>query len=652
MDDSNNDFVLPDGSVFDTSVGIFDDPPPFRSYGMFLTGVKNRLSRYGLKPTRVQGLSSISAEVGDDEIGVDTTPVYAAAKMTVYSDFLGMKESIEDSSINPRYGNYAEDLVIVPDGYEQTYRYSQQTSNFKDMSFLDVPKLRLAIDIRPGRMTHSSTNDGKAGMLGSRLAWIPRDAPTRCTWEIFNLFQDINLGLIRDDKFAYLPTALGGYGKPIPFGEPSNFEAFCIRYKQGTHAGFARELVRRTNRRFDEYTVDHRYSTDPVLTAVARLQSSWHDWIKGKSLYAPTCWLDAPPEVAKYRVAKHGVDVRIDTALRRLEAQGYLVAENDLAIAYEHNLLCKSLLSAETHSEFIAKREKSRRNWLNLSTFSLRLFGMIQPLLVDQSLQGPMTPEEYGKFWLNLTKRRVNLRSFLREENFYDRSAKDLIYLRGPMMVKVPLAPRVTTMGRRYWFEQTRDAPDDLETTEEFDSLYDWIKGDPANTNPPSRRIVDDDPFIIKEMQLSVPESAFCIVTDDIRLCREAYVSTRRWVLRIPVKWYYMDLYFGDADSPWEKIANERWSMFKWTTIQDTGSIESYEEIGFRDGEMLQWVAERPFRMTSTSFKAQRRIRAQRTQPKVETELWSPYRFPDGFLFAPNNRFLEKRRHPFRRGWA
>jgi len=646
------DFILPDGGRFDCEVGLSEDLPEFPSYGKFLRGVKERLARFGLKPSVVDTMSTISSEVGDDEIGVSTTPVYAASQMVVYSEFLGMKESVEDTSINPRFGNFAEDLVIIPDGYEQTYRHAQNVSNFRDMAFLDVPKLRLAIDIRPGRMNHSATNDGKCGLLGSRLAWLPKDSPVRCTWEVFNLFQDINLGLIRDDKFAYLPTALGGYGKPIPFGYSPNFEAFAVRYKQGAHAPLCRELVRRTNTRITSYTVENCFSIDPVLSAVSRLQSSWHDWIKGKSLYAPTCWLEAPPEVIPYRVGKHGVDVRIDAGLRRLQAAGYLVTESDLAVAWEHNLLCKQLVSADTHSQFLAKREESRNEWKGLSTFSLRLYGLLEPLGVDQSLHGELLDSEYGQFWLNITKSRLHLRSFLRQENFYDKAAKDFVYEKGPMMVKVDLAPQITTQGRRYWFEQTRDTQDDLETTEEFDILYTWIKGDPANTNPPSRRLVNDDDFIIKEIVESPDTDAFCIVTDDIRLCREAYQSTKKWICRVPVKWYYMSLYFGDDDEPWLAMLQPRFNFYSWKTILDTGSIESYEETGFRDGSMIQRPIGRPFDMTKPSFKNSRRIRAASDKPEIEEDFeWTPYGFPEGYMFNPGH-FLNRKRHPYRRGWA
>jgi len=646
------DFVLPDGSAFDTSVGLVNQPKPvFEGYKHILQKVKDRLARYGLRPSKIDSsINEISARVGDDEIGVSSNPVFPATKLVIYP-MLGVVLSESDTSINPRFGNYAEDLVIVPDGYEQTYHYAQQTGAFKDMSYLDVPKLRLAIDIRPGRMQYSSTNDGKAGMLGSRLAWIPPEAPTRCTWEVFNLFQDLNLGLIRDEKFPYLPTALGGYGKPIPFGYAPNFDAFCVRYKQGTHAGLAREFVRRANRRFADYTVTKRYSTDPVLSAVSRVQSSWHDWIKGKSLYAPTCWLEAPPEVAIHRVARHGEDVLKDAVLKRLQEQGYLVSENDLAIAYEHNLLCKFLLSAETHEEFMARREESRREWLTGSTFSLRLIGAITPLGVDVNLQGPMRDHEYDQFWFNITSRRLNLRAFLRQENFYDRAAKDLIYMNGPMKVRVPLFPKVTQMGRRGWFEPTKDQQNDLQTTEEFDSLLEWVKGDTTKSVPALRRTVEDDPFIVREISLD-PQKGYCIVTDDVKLCRTAYNETRSWIVRVPVKWYYMAMYYGAEPEPWIDVVSSRFPFYEWKTIIDDGSVTSYEEIGFRDGMPKLWPASRPFLMCKASFSNGRRVRVRADDPDNETdENWKPYRFPDGHIFAPD-QFLGRKRHGVRRGWA
>lgn len=646
-----DDFVLPDGSTFDLEVGLGDILPAqrFQGYGTFLSGVKSRLHKYGRRPKRVCALSHIGAEVGDDEIGISTTPEYPAAELVVFSEFLGVKVSEEDTSINCRFGNYAEDLVIVPDGYEQTYHYASATSDFKNMAFLDVPKLRLAIDVRPGRLDHSSTNDGKAGMLGARLAWLPRNAPVRCLWEVFNLYQDLNLGLLRDKKFAYLPTALGGYGKPIPFGKAENFEAFASQYRQGTHAGLARELVRRTNRRFEEYTLEHRYNTDEVLSAVSRLQSSWHDWIKGKSLYAPTCWLEAPPEVASYRVGTHGTDVVLDSAMRRLQSEGYLVAESDLAIAYEHNQLCSYLLQVETHEEFKKARADARAQWLNNSTFSMRLYGYLTKLGVDQNLQNVLESDTYRTFVEYTTKRKLHLRSFLRQEVFYDARAKDAVYMNGPMKVTIPLYPTVTQQGRRFWFEQTRDTPNEREIPEEYNLLLDWVKN-PIGS-PPKRTLLEDDPILLREISVADENTAFCIVTDDIQLCREAYMSTRKWIIRVPCLWYYMDIYYGDASEPWLKVPRDRYPFYKWETLLDTGSIEAYEEIGFKDGLPTRWPRERPFNLVQESIRNGRRLRARATSPETLGEPWEPYRFPDGYLFAPG-RFLRRNRHPHRRGWA
>jgi hypothetical protein len=647
-----DDFVLPDGSRFDVSVGLDNQPGTFPCYGEFLAETKSRLSLYGRSTRIVTSVACIDAECGDDEISVASTPVYAAAELAVYSKFLGVKVSEEDTSINPRFGNFAEDLVIVPDGYEQTYQYAQQTQSFKDMSFIDVPKLRLAIDIRPGRMTHSATNDGKASMLGSRLAWLPRDSPVRVLWEVFNLFQDINLGLMRDDKFAYLPTALGGYGKPVPFGKASNFEAIIGRYKQGTHKELCRELVRRVNRRVENYKVGLKH-TDEVLSAVSRVQSSWHDWIKGKSIYSPTCWLDAPPEVAKHRVAQCGTDPLLDGALRRLEASGHLVSENDLAIAYEHNMLCSYLLGSETHEEFKLRRKEQRMSWTSMSTFSLRLYGMITKIGIDQSLQHPLLDTEYQKFTSSLRENRFNLRLFLRQEHYYDRKAVDEVYKRGPMMVKVPIMPRVTKMGRRYWFEQTRDSQNLDESNEEFLLLLEWVRREDRPEMPPSMKLLEDDPFIIRMAKSLPPDRGLCIVTDDVRLCRQVAAETQIWVIRVPVKWYYMSVYYGDGDEPWLKIAQKAYPLYEWTTVEDSGSIASFEEVGFRDGSPVTNPVFRPFSLNARSITATgRRLIAGSTKSEIESDSnWKPYRFPEGYLFTYSN-FVQRRRHPHRRGWA
>jgi hypothetical protein len=561
-----------------------------------------------------------------------------------------MKVSWKDTSLNPRFGNFAEDLIILPDGYEQTYHFARQTSDYKNMAFLDVPKLRLAIDIRPGRMNHSSTNDGKAGILGSRLAWLPKDSPIRATYEVFNLYQDINLGLLRDEKFAYLPTALGGYGKPVPFGLETNFERFCLSYRQGTHAGLARELVRRTIRLFERYKFRNILEEDYVLSAVARLQSGYHDWIKTGTVYTPTCWVDAPPEVKLFRVEKHGTSVLRDAVLRLLQSEGYLVTENDLQIAWEHNQLCNFLLNTETHEEFVKRRSEERKKWNGLSIYSLRLYGIIAPYRLDVNLQTRLKAHEYEQFWLDITQRRIHLRSFLRQEWFYEAKAKDFVYVNGPMKVHMSLFPRVTQMGRRSWFETEVDTYHVYHNKGNLDSLYAWLKNQEGGP-PPVRVDLEDDPIILEECKEFDADTGICLVTDDIKLCRNLYNNTKLWVCRVPVLWYYMSVYYGEGDNPWESSCKTRFPFLKWITIQDTGSIESYEEIGFRDGLPIDRPCERPFRMRTSSITGTTRKRIPREEAGTVLADWKPWNFPEDYIFSPSH-FLTRKKHPYRRGWA
>jgi len=221
------------------------------------------------------------------------------------------------------------------------------------------------------------------------------------------------------------------------------------------------------------------------------------------------------------------------------------------------------------------------------------------------------------------------------------------------MMVRVPMYPEVTTQRRRYWFEQTRDRQDHLDTNEEYELLLNWVKDPARPEQPPSRKLTEDDPFILKQITSADSSSAFCIVTDDIKLCREAHQSTRKWICRIPCKWYFMSTYFGEGDSPWEAILQRDYPIVRWETIIDTGSIESYEELGFRDGVPIKWPVKRPFVMTKPSITPSgKRVRSGTTEVVEEEDLqWTPYRFPEGYLFT-RTRLYERRKHPHARGMA
>jgi hypothetical protein len=241
---------------------------------------------------------------------------------------------------------------------------------------------------------------------------------------------------------------------------------------------------------------------------------------------------------------------------------------------------------------------------------------------------------------------------FLRQEQYYSREAKDSIYADGPMMVKVAIMPQITSVGRRYWFEQTKDSQDLTETPEEFEKLLKWVSDPNRPDMPESTELVEDDPFIIRKARSLPSTAALCIVTDDVALCREIAASTHIWVVRVPVKWYYMNTYFGEGGEPWLDVVKHDYPLYQWETIEDSGSIKSYEEVGFRDGSPLKWPMVRPFSLTQKVWENGHRVRAGASKVPFEEDFeWKPYRFPQGYLFTYSN-LPHRRKHPYRRGWA
>jgi len=201
------------------------------------------------------------------------------------------------------------------------------------------------------------------------------------------------------------------------------------------------------------------------------------------------------------------------------------------------------------------------------------------------------------------------------------------------------------------WYESTKDVYHVHDRREDLDTLYDWIKDPKGEEIPPIRVHLEDDPIIIAIANGKSPDTGLAIVTDDVRLCRDVYNTTKLWVVRIPVKWYYLSVYYGDGDDPWLETCQSRFPMLKWETIQDTGSIESYEEIGFRDGLPIDRPVERKFRMLRPSHRGLRRSREPAEKAGEVLADWKPYGFPEDYLFS-SHHFLLRRKHPYRRGMA
>jgi hypothetical protein len=546
--------------------------------------VKAKVSTYGFELGRTSPIvNSISAHVGDDEIDVSDNLAYAGL-LSVFHEELGMKVSEEDTSINTRYGNFAEDLVILPDSYYQTYHRARNTSDFRDIAYLDVCKIRLAIDIRPMRMHHSATNDGKASMIGKRQAWIP-PGRLRARYDVFSLFQDIHLGLTRDKKFAYLPEYLGGYGKRIPFERRENMERFIQTFRQGSHKRIIRAIIRRLCNWQDDFKKGLNPPVDSLLSFVSRFSSGYHDWVKGHSVYAPVCWSGIPPEMVGYRVdlnTRHPVERDV---ARRLLAEGYLVPESQVQIVYEHNEFCRGLLGKTNTLELRESITAKRKEWLNNSSiFSMEAYGYIKEITIDNEGHTPLIPVEISRYQRVLDDHSLfNLKVLLRDEPIYDRKVIDDLYGSGPMKVRFQMSPKY--YGATLFASQNfRENIIDTEELGQSQLIYNWLKEGKEGTPP--RVVLNDDSTLIEEITSS-DCNYHAIVTNDINLCKEANRKTSKPIFRVPVEWYYRSLYFGDGDEPWLQFLLRR-TGHEWESHVDDGSVRSFEEHYFYNGSMLK----------------------------------------------------------------
>lgn len=537
-------------------------------------------------------LKSLAAEVGDDEQLASNSTVYIAANK-VYQNRFGMKTSESDTAINPRFGNFAEELVIKPDHPSQAYTSVRQHNNWDNMSWIDIPKLRLALNVQPMRLTHSATKDGKYSMVGSRQAWIPKSNRFKGVYEIFSLFQDINLGSTREPKPAYFPTALGGMGKRIPFGNAENYERFISAYKNGRYEYLYREIVSRTTKFLEKWISGENPEPDDLLDLVSKTESYFTDWVKHHSVYSPTCRLDLPPEVEVGRIYDRGNDPVKDDVAGRLLAEGLLISETQVLAIVEHNELCRALTGSQNINEFKEIRDEARREWSKHTAFSDQMRDIFfKEIIFDRSLWAEPPKEFYIHFERVCKEARGNLKSILRKEPVFDRTVIDKIYERGPMMVHLPnlLLPQ---LGRSQHYA-VAPVVDSAEPSFEagLDRLLEWLRNPEG---PPPRDLINDDNTLIMEAgNTELP--AIALVTDDKKLCRQMYIKVRKPVLRITTEWWLRILAFSDTGGREEFehffTSSTGLKFERCYLLIDTGSLDTAMSRTSRNASSQIWSAE------------------------------------------------------------
>jgi hypothetical protein len=189
------------------------------------------LKKYGLGsiPTadgRVEG-----EEVGDDRVDISQSPQRLATGLVCQEEVFMMCTSQEDTFMSRHLWNFCEVTGIVPVHPGQSFDRARKVGEFKNLGFIDVPPLRILLDVMKGDRSHSSTAVGKATMLGSRSRTTRTEFSS--DWHLASYLQDGYLRTSRSSEPKYLPQIMGGSGVRALYSNPTNLFLYTHAYRGG-----------------------------------------------------------------------------------------------------------------------------------------------------------------------------------------------------------------------------------------------------------------------------------------------------------------------------------------------------------------------------------------------------------------------------------
>jgi hypothetical protein len=179
-----------------------------------------------INPTRVEG-----EEVGDDRVDFSGHPWKLASGLMCQERVSRMVTSQEDTTMSARLWNFCETTSHVPLHPGQSFTRCRKIGEFQDLGFVDVPPLRILLDVMKGDRSHSSTAVGKATMLGSRIS-TPRSEFLQ-DFHLASYLQDGYLRTSRSSEPKYLPKIMGGSGVKALFSNPLNLYLYVHAYRGG-----------------------------------------------------------------------------------------------------------------------------------------------------------------------------------------------------------------------------------------------------------------------------------------------------------------------------------------------------------------------------------------------------------------------------------
>jgi hypothetical protein len=454
---------------------------------------------------------TVSAVVGDDHISLTSNAELALERYTRTVRSLGLVPSEDDEVVSDRYGFYAEELITIPRTNRETIDATGAASG-RELPYIDVPKVRLLMDIRKDRADFSSTVMGRIYQFGKELEYVNRPNRYQGLFHIGSWIQDLCLDLRHKPEFVYFPRSLVGGGKPILFQNRDNFKEFIALHKCG-------RLIGRYY-----FLMDQSVQSDFNFGIVPRFFTKTSE--------------DRLVLVKQRELPEQVVDLKLFQTRKKKWYQPLVVGRLKKYIISETEIL-------------------SRLNQLE------ELFSEV-PVTVSATVENIATSEtrprdEIINTFLDLWEGNSMLLGRNAQENWYPREeVLKILDLQNPLHVEIPVqwtGKKKTNMSAERMLERERDEL----------ALYKWVI-DTADGLPP-KEIIADDPVIIDQIQ-NITMRDIYIVTADMAMAK--YASSRYWRKNIhvikPRRWVEAGMTIRPLMS----------SEVQDSIIVDTGSIDAF----------------------------------------------------------------------------
>jgi hypothetical protein len=509
---------------FDTMIGFIDQGIELAESINFSPGV------YYPEKDNFQ----VDSEVGDDHVAFTRSPHVPLMESTMAMALYDMEISVPDTFVSKVYCTFTGKVAVMPQDHFDHYSQTKvkKEGGDKQTIVVDLPALRSVVNVNPQVKVNTSSLEGRLNYMSRSIDYSSGTNEEKIVNTI-SILQDItHCVFTQGDKFPYLPSFMGGYDKPVPFGSKENLDRALFAYKRGRY----RKLVYTVLDSFYGILFRGERETD-FIREIKSLYSGYQAWYVNYKRNFPLFSGKLPPDFWRYKIPEqYGSSAITSMVLRRLTAEGVLVKERDLVVANEVQSYFKSLISEDIDLFQEAKRsvEKKFSSETKLSNcFQELVQGSFDVVILDDI-------EDHIKEWateIRISDSRLYRNAFGGERLFW-REALDEIYLKSPLKVTFPLN------GEKYKIMRLgRPEPGQLTDDDEpaVRRLADWVKGDMEKYPFPPQEILEDDDVLVGKIFHSKDKflasgsfPAVLIITNDSKLCERANMETSVPVIRLP----------------------------------------------------------------------------------------------------------------------